>query len=826
MSELSILNCLEYPNWDRDKNIIQNLVDTTKSTQSAINDFDTSEMSKEQILGMIGELTKMKEEIEGKKNELITIGVSELESKNSGLELNESAFKNWINTNEWKISNPKKVNKIIIHHLNLPTGGVSPTSNAEYIKGIDFYYSDESSDDINNYGTSSETTTTLDLTNGEYLTGIEFNYTEGTPVIPCKQIKLYTNFSGGIPIENGKIPNIEFDDESNIKYTLNPVLAPMPWHFFNARVSNKNLANPKNKDQYIAVFNEINKSSQKHAWLGIMRFRLYNDLMNLYTTSELTNSDKNYFTVPNESQINNGYVTKLEQFAKIYDNKKNRFYSGSLTPKYPTNDWRYSDGTNHSYSEFQLNQTDGTYGWNRNEPNNHSSGEAATVMFKSGNKYLLNDARLAHKAPAVYEEIISSNITNKSASYNEQIYSIDSFDPLEVTIESTVIEDEFGKNASQTIYKVVEDIRNNNLQSIDDIQEMYRNYEIQQDEIDRRLTELESRLKLLDELYTIGDDALSSSHQGFTNLRNNDKNMNLTENIFKNILKSLNNIMPGKLIEGNTNNDRFHVGVNTVFDNTDNAAGEMLTYMDNLRDRETKKHVGELLIKRNNLFTNTVMDYMIHNDRGTDINKVYNKVKQKNINTNRQVGINMYYSKMYKEYINIIKVIIVACALVIPVLILNSNYIIPKNITIFLVTVLIVFLVGFIIYKIYDLNYRDYKNFDKIKIPYDREAERMIREGKLDEFENPLLGNLTCIADSCCDVSMVYDSERNKCVMEDKIVENFLGENFNNKESFVNRNNFKCDIVQDLLSTSLASSTPIDMNNNLIKQGLDIEFSG
>ena len=49
----------------------------------------------------------------------------------------------------------------------------------------------------------------------------------------------------------------------------------------------------------------------------------------------------------------------------------------------------------------------------------------------------------------------------------------------------------------------------------------------------------------------------------------------------------------------------------------------------------------------------------------------------------------------------------------------------------------------------YDLNYRDYKNFDKIKIPYDREAERMIREGKLDEFEN-LVRNLTCIADSCC----------------------------------------------------------------------------
>ena len=209
------------------------------------------------------------------------------------------------------------------------------------------------------------------------------------------------------------------------------------------------------------------------------------------------------------------------------------------------------------------------------------------------------------------------------------------------------------------------------------------------------------------------------------------------------------------------------------------------------------------------------MDYMIHNDRGTDINKVYNKVKQKNINSNRQVGINMYYSKMYKEYIFIIKVIIFFCALIIPVLILNSNYIIPKNITMFLVTIIIICLVGFIIYKIYDLNYRDYKNFDKLKIPYDREAERMVKEGKLKDFKNPLIGNLTCIADSCCDVSMVYDNLRNKCVLQDKVVETFLGEKFTNKEPFTNTQN--CDIVQDLLSKSLANTTSIDFNSQKIK---------
>ena len=48
--------------------------------------------------------------------------------------------------------------------------------------------------------------------------------------------------------------------------------------------------------------------------------------------------------------------------------------------------------------------------------------------------------------------------------------------------------------------------------------------------------------------------------------------------------------MPGKWIEGNANydNDRF-IGMNHVFNNTDNAAGEMLTYMDTL-EIETKKY--------------------------------------------------------------------------------------------------------------------------------------------------------------------------------------------------------------------------------------------
>ena len=67
MSELSILNCLEYPNWDRDKNIIQNLVYTNKSTQSAVNDFDTSDDRRKVIISTISELEENKKEIEAKK---------------------------------------------------------------------------------------------------------------------------------------------------------------------------------------------------------------------------------------------------------------------------------------------------------------------------------------------------------------------------------------------------------------------------------------------------------------------------------------------------------------------------------------------------------------------------------------------------------------------------------------------------------------------------------------------------------------------------------------------------------------------------------------
>ena len=846
MSELSILNCLEYPNWDRDKNIIQNLVYTNKSTQSAVNDFDTSDDRRKVIISTISELEENKKEIEAKKNELITITVNELHSRNNQLNLNEDIFRDWIDTNEWKVRNPKKIIKLIIYHTVDKNTTVAESATDEFIQGLEIFYSPES--DMNDYLLGSNSTnykTEINLESNEYLTGIEIiSNTDTTSNGSCRQITLYTNFNGSAP--KIRIPTNQLKITDSIEYMPIMDMNNVFWHFFNARSKGMNLANPKNEVDFNKIGEVMDTNDILYAWTGIMTEMLYNDLNNVVyenltnqlelankkNTSESTRlaSGRRWLYPDATDEIVSDLSTKYS--INVNDLNKYKYTQGS--------NWRLSTGVSIPTNDLLDSNNTRTSKWGFYYQPRYKGPSIYVVNYNynSNNYSKIWNIPGTYKIPAIYEKTISSNKNTEFTNGEQQILSINKLNELNVNKENIYQIDTFGKISSETAYSAIENIRLENQLTIVDVEKIYADYTEQQNEIDKRINELQEELELINNLHNIGDNALQVSEdlqveyltqlgpETFTNLRNNDKNMNLTENIFKNILKSFNNIMSGKLIEGNTNNDRFHVGVNTVFDNTDNAAGEMLTYMDNLRDRETKKHVGELLIKRNNLFTNTVMDYMIHNDRGTDINKVYNKVKQKNINTNRQVGINMYYSKMYKEYINIIKVIIVACALVIPVLILNSNYIIPKNITIFLVTVLIVFLVGFIIYKIYDLNYRDYKNFDKIKIPYDREAERMIREGKLDEFENPLLGNLTCIADSCCDVSMVYDSERNKCVMEDKIVENFLGENFNNKESFVNRNNFKCDIVQDLLSTSLASSTPIDMNNNLIKQGLDIEFSG
>ena len=124
-----------------------------------------------------------------------------------------------------------------------------------------------------------------------------------------------------------------------------------------------------------------------------------------------------------------------------------------------------------------------------------------------------------------------------------------------------------------------------------------------------------------------------------------------------------------------------------------------------------EKFLGETLAKRDNLFSKVVYDYMINESEGSDIKKVYDDIYQKNVNDMRQVEINKYYLSSYKKYISIVKFIILLCIILVPILILNQNYLIPLNVTMFLVITILIIGAIYIIYEFIDIYMRDGKNF-------------------------------------------------------------------------------------------------------------------
>ena len=115
-----------------------------------------------------------------------------------------------------------------------------------------------------------------------------------------------------------------------------------------------------------------------------------------------------------------------------------------------------------------------------------------------------------------------------------------------------------------------------------------------------------------------------------------------------------------------------------------------------------------------------------------------------------------------------IKVVIFVTIILIPVLLLNKNEILPKNITLFIIVAAVFLTSLYLIYKFYDLYMRDTKNFDKIKVGYDRTGIKLKGDGKLKDKTFSGTFGITCIGDECCDTSMIYDNLTNKCVLANK----------------------------------------------------------
>ena len=221
-------------------------------------------------------------------------------------------------------------------------------------------------------------------------------------------------------------------------------------------------------------------------------------------------------------------------------------------------------------------------------------------------------------------------------------------------------------------------------------------------------------------------------------------------------------------------------------------------------DIRSKMTHTELLAQDNNIVNNMLMDYLINEEEGTNVEKVYNKLSQDSTKKMRTIQMNNYKTKVYKEYIYLLKIIVLSIILLIPVLLLTKLELISKNMSLAIVVALIFIVILYLGYRLYILRMRDNINFDKVRMNFDRENAEMLKTKGTSMYEKkgPLsrLG-ITCIGDECCDENMVYDNLRHKCVLQ---------ENFGN--------------FFEKLNDNLASDINIVKPNNLNENNADFTF--
>ena len=214
---------------------------------------------------------------------------------------------------------------------------------------------------------------------------------------------------------------------------------------------------------------------------------------------------------------------------------------------------------------------------------------------------------------------------------------------------------------------------------------------------------------------------------------------------------------------------------------------------------------------------------MLNEEQGTNIENVYNKLNHKNDAKMRKIELDTYYNKAYQEYSKILKVIIVVCIIIVPIIIANKNEIMPNSITMFIIVALIFLTIIYIFYKFADIYMRDKNDFDKIQFTYDRTNSALQKDG-ITKKKNYLTSlRLGCFGEDCCDSGMVYDYAKYKCIAS----ENF-GNYFDKKineitTSIVEPMNSNVFNKQYLVGNSLNCSTADSFYSSDCKN--DIRFT-
>ena len=419
--------------------------------------------------------------------------------------------------------------------------------------------------------------------------------------------------------------------------------------------------------------------------------------------------------------------------------------------------WKWIDNT-----PYDSNNTN----WNSGEPNNWDSNENVAQLYSNGK---INDLNKNNTLSAIYQKKITNTTTQTIKKTGEHIKYF-TVRPLSVTYDFIASID-----AQQRL---------NALSTSDNIRQIITEIMASATIIDDSITDIDDAVKEV----TKNIEHIKSKRQLLVNLNSegqvfntNYNNTSALSNIRQTAAEGYTNLFSGHIInmggsfvegfvEGNTTVGSYIAANQTAQSEAARITGNLVSDIQSLKDTQTSNAIGEFVIKKDNIFTNVLTDYMLNDEKQNTMEGVYNKIDQQNIDKMRNIEINTYYDKAYKEYINILKIIIFACVIIVPIVIANKNSLLPSSITNFLIVSVITLTISYIIYKFYDIYMRDNRDFDKISIPYDKEAVRLEAAGTLTRKNNLLSQfGISCIGEDCCPDSsgLVYDPVKNKCVVKE-----------------------------------------------------------
>ena len=143
-----------------------------------------------------------------------------------------------------------------------------------------------------------------------------------------------------------------------------------------------------------------------------------------------------------------------------------------------------------------------------------------------------------------------------------------------------------------------------------------------------------------------------------------------------------------------------------------------------------------------------------------------NSLELSNTNQMRMVEINSYYSKRYSRHTNLIKIIILISIIVLLVILLKKYSIISQDISNILISIIL--FVGLIVFTVngYDLMRRNNMVYDEYDVLTKPKISSSSSDNSTSKNASSSLGlPLGCINGNCCSSNMIYNSEKNKCVI-------------------------------------------------------------